>query len=236
MLKTLIALGAILTLGVGTASATALNITDIDGSWVNAFPSGNVSAISNVAGSGTDSVRWGGTQDDLTSGSGYDFVPSLDLAPVTLGAAFSLGEFTHVNNAVFSTIDSIDYTFQFSTNGVPTILADLFHFNHNETENLTGTSPADDDIVTLSSINLNQSITVGADTYFFNLLGFSNNDGATFGNVFRSPEGHRNNIRLYGIVTAQPLNTDPVPEPASLLLLAPAVAFLVARRRAQRKA
>ena len=50
-------------------------------------------------------------------------------------------------------------------------------FAHNETPNLTGTSPADDDIVTITAPIVNLPITVGTDVYFFNLLGFSVDGG-----------------------------------------------------------
>jgi hypothetical protein len=55
--------------------------------------------------------------------------------------------------------------------------------------------------VTVSQIGINSLITVGGDTYFFNLLGFSTNGGATIKNVFQSPEGGNNSAGLYAMVT-----------------------------------
>jgi hypothetical protein len=215
---------------VGTASAGPLNITSIDGGWLNGNPAANITALSNLASPGIDAVRWGGTVGNVLTGSGYNFAPSADIVPVTLGTPFALGVFTHINQPITFSITDIDYAFQFATNGIPASLSDTFHFSHNETPNATGTSPADDDIVTVSSVNLNQFITVGGDVYFFNLLGFSTNGGVTISNVFSSPEGGSNSATLYGIVTDSPRV---VPEPSMMLLIG-AGALAAARRRLAR--
>ncbi len=221
--------GAMLSSAISTLSASPLNITNIDGSWVNGNPAASITALSNVASPGTDSVRWGGTLGDLTSGSGYDLAPAADLIPVTLNSAFALGTFTHRNQPIGFSITDIAYAFQFDTNGVPANFSDSFDFDHNETPNSTGTSPADDDIVTISSVNLNGLINVGLDTFFFNLLGFSADGGVTISDVFSSPEGGNNSVVLYGIVTDQPLNG--VPEPGTLGLLLTGVLGLAVFRK-----
>lgn len=223
--------GAMLCFATGTVSASPLNITDIDGSWINALPGANITALSNVASPGTDSVRWGGTPGDLASGSGYDFMPAANLVPVTLNVPFALGTFSHLNQPISSgsSITDIEYAFQFSTNGIPANLTDTFEFRHNETPNSTGTSPADDDIVAISSVNLDQLITVNLNTFFFNLLGFSADGGVTISNVFSSPEGGNNSAVLYGIVTEERLNA--VPEPGTLGLLLTGVLGLAVFRK-----
>jgi hypothetical protein len=209
----------------GSANAAPLDITNIQGSWLNVVPGpGGTSVISNVGGQGTDTVRWPSPGDP--NQSGYNFTPSGDIIGAALNTPLLLGTFQHINQVVGSSILSVDYSFGFSTNGNPPSLSDTFHFDHNETPNSTGTSPADDDIVTISSVFLNQVIIVGGDTYFFNLLGFSTNNGATFSSVFSSPEGGTNTAKLYGQITAQP-----VPEPGTLMLFSTGIVIAAGRLR-----
>ncbi len=228
----LVVLGAVISFSLaGSASAASLSISNILGDWTN--PSGGVPTIVNQPAQGTDTARWGVPQN--VDQSGYDFTPTAGSISPTLGVAFSLGDFVHHNNPVGndgSVITGIDYSLSFSTNGVPPGLADTFHFDHNETPNAEPCpSPSAipcDDIVTISSINLNAIITVGSDVYFFNLLGFSTNGGATIRSQFFSQEGSQNSAQLFAVVTAQPIIT---PEPGSLFLIGTGLAGVVTRRR-----
>src|SRR5262249_22717852 len=190
--------------------------------------------IVNQPAQGTDTARWGVPLN--VDRSGYDFTPTAGAIAPALGVPFSLGNFVHHNNPVTnddgSGITGIDYSISFSTNGVPPGLADTFHFDHNETPNAEPCpSPSAipcDDIVTISSINLNSIITVGSDVYFFNLLGFSTNGGATISSQFFSEEGAQNSAQLFAVVTAQPIIT---PEPGSLFLIGTGLAGVVTRLR-----
>jgi hypothetical protein len=223
-------LGLVIGLGAPFATAAPLNITNIDGSWVNATPPSNITSTTNVTGSGTDSIRWGGLPFGIGEGSGYDFTPAANITGAPLGTPFVLGVFTHINQPIPFSITGVQYTFQFTTNGNPGSLANTFTFDHNETpNNPNNPSPADDDIVTISPFSFNSLITVGSDVYYFNLLGFSTNGGTTISSVFNSPEGSVNNANLYGIVTAQPLNL--VPAPATAWLLLPAMGWFSIRRQ-----
>ena len=203
------------------AGAGPLDITSISGTWHN--PVGGTS----VSGEGTSSITWG---DGVAPDSGYLFEPGADILGAAVGVPLLLGEFTHFNEVIpVPNLTGVDLHFGFDTNGVPAALSTMFPFAHDETPNTTGSSPADDDIVTITTPIVNVPILVGTDLYFFNLLGFSVDGGTTFQSVFSSIEGGHNSALLYGQLT-----TKPVAEPASLLLLGGALTAIAARMRRSR--
>ncbi len=83
----------------------------------------------------------------------------------------------------------------------------------------------------LQSVKSTAEITVGPDTYYFSVLGFSQNGGVTISNVFQTQENAANTSLLYAVVTDQPIGT---PEPGTLLLVGSG-ALAAARRRRKSK-
>ena len=205
------------------AGAGPFDLTNIDGTWHD--PIGG----SSVAGEGTNSITWG---DGFAPDSGYLFVAGAGILGAAVGVPLLLGEFTHFNEVIpIPNLTGVDLHFAFDTNGVPASVAAIFPFAHNETPNNTGGSPGDDDIVTITTPIVNVPIMVGTDLYFFNLLGFSTDGGVTIDSVFSSPEGGHNSAQLYGQLT-----TEPVPEPASLLLFGGALTTVAMRMRRHARA
>ena len=214
-----------LTLVVALAAAPAIagpiDLTNFSGTWENS------TGGTNVSGEGTNSITWG---DGVAPDSGYLFEAALNILNAGIGVPLLMGEFTHFNEVIpVPNLTGVDLHFGFNTNGAPASVSTVFPFAHNETPNNTGTSPADDDIVTITTPIVNVPILVGTDLYFFNLLGFSTDGGVTFQSVFSSPEGANNSALLFGQLT-----TEPVPEPASLLLFGGALTAVAARLRRAR--
>jgi hypothetical protein len=205
-------------LAAGAASAAPIDITNISGVWQNPVNG------SSVAGEGTSVISWG---DGVAPDSGYSFAAAADVIGAATGTPILLGSFTHFNEVIpVPNLTGVELAFQFDTNGAPGLVAAVFPFAHNETPNNAGSSPADDDVVSITTPLVNIPIVVGTDLYFFNLLGFSIDGGITFNSAFQSPEGASNTAALYGRLT-----NDPVPEPGALALLGLGLTFAVRRLR-----
>ena len=94
--------------------------------------------------------------------SGYSFAAAADILGVATGVPILLGAFIHFNEVIpVPNLSGVDLNFEFDTNGVPALVSAVFPFAHNETPNNTGTSPADDDIVTITTPLVNIPIMVG---------------------------------------------------------------------------
>jgi hypothetical protein len=225
-----IVVSLLLVVSAGNVAAGPINITNITGGWVTGSVTGGTADVTNTANQGTDMIRWPAGD---SAQSGLDMTPGADILSAPLGSAFLLGSFVHINQPTGGTVTGVDYTFGFDTNGVPASLSDTFHFTVNDTPNINPCGFPSvsfcDDFITVSSVNLNSLITVGGDTYYFNLLGFSQDGGATISTVFQTQEGMSNHADLYGVVTSQPITAPDAG--SSLLLLGMGLAGLAAWRQ-----
>lgn len=171
-------------------SAEALDLSSANGTWGAIVVSDDASC---VAGVGTNEIRWGDAGEScgaLTERSGYRWDSGAAVAPITPGASFLLGKFTHFNHP----IDSGG-----APSTVPLALPLVFanpaqnvnlnvNFGHHETPNganpcaYTGAgidnSNGCADRVQLPNIG-DQQFTVGGTTYVLEFTGFRPLDGDT---------------------------------------------------------
>ncbi len=199
-------------------TATTFTIDTVDGDWTNAVP--NVTISNSGSTGGLSTARWGIPQEG--GQSGYNFRSAATPFDVQSdGTAFNLGTFTHLNFPIMGTeLRMIDLNVTMEDLGIFTPSA-TFRFNHNETPNTTG-GTGDNDIVTITNPILNSQFSFGGDDYYFNLFGFSQDGGTTLTTMLSTIEGQNNTASLYARITEAPISTgptNPVPEPATMLLL-----------------
>jgi hypothetical protein len=195
----------------GVANAVSIGFDLADGDWANAVANpvgGTITIVNSGATGGLSTARWGTSQG--SGQSGYDFLSrTTPFSVLSDSGPFSLGTFTHVNFPITGTsLDTIDLNI--SLGSIVSINA-AFDIDHNETPN---TNPDPRDIVTITNPIVNEEFDFLGDSYFFNLLGFSQDGGNTIATQFFTVEGARNIAGLYGTITS-----NPVPEPATILLL-----------------
>jgi hypothetical protein len=217
---------SLMTLGLvfGLASLAAANIPInlVDGDWQTAIPP--VTIVNSGSSGGLSTARWG-TPAGSGGQSGYDFDSrTTPFDVIADGNPFQIGTFKHINMPITGTsLTSIQLLLTLGIDGLASI-AGTFNFSHDETPNSAPCaypgSPACPDRVTIVDpiLNLGFSYDDGSGTknYFFNLLGFSQDNGVTIDSNYITMEDATNTSKLYGVITTTQIS---VPEPFTLLLL-----------------
>ncbi|OPY06771.1 MAG: hypothetical protein A4E66_02136 [Syntrophus sp. PtaB.Bin001] len=222
---------------VGVALAD-LSVTSVDGDWANAVGGKNVIILNDQAPDGrVATASWGEAaswwnKNPARSSYVFESIITPFKAP-TDGTAFSLGTFTHNNFPIpsGSGITGIKLLFNLGIEGF-SALSTTFVYSHNETPNNSSppSNPSNNDIVTITNPVLNAHFISGGNDYYFSLLGFSQDGGATISNVFSTIENQANSAQLYGIITTTPIPT-PTPIPAAIWLLGSGLVGLIGVRR-----
>lgn len=196
-----------------------LTLKAVDEDWSNpAGPgtsiSGNVTIIDGVGvgyGNGLqDQIRWGTVAEKSGLGFTGSAPPNLN---VVIGNAFEIGQLVHFNNPIpmGSELTSVDLTVDLDFLEAAGTKSFTFKLLVNETLNSTGTSPADDDIISFPVSYPTETFDIGGTLYTLQLLGFGSNASSLL-DKFQSPEGGTNDTLLWGRIT------EPVPLPGAFLL------------------
>lgn len=206
-----------------TSLAGALPITLVDGDWQNAaFSQRHVSyTITNSGASGGTSTIYWGEPATWNGQSGYIFKSrQTTFDSGASGSVFALGTFTHQNQPIYADGGSLTSVDLLTSLGISDLkLSVTLNFDHDETPN-TSNPTQSRDIVTIQNPIVDKEFTYGGSTYYFSLLGFSTDTGATISSTFYTWEGQANNATLYAKITLKPISSPPVstPEPGTLLL------------------
>jgi len=149
--------------------------------------------------------------------------------------AFLIGNFSYRNGGTHNSygIDGVDLIITLAISD-PLQNSDSYAFNFSivNTQNIFGDPVADGDIVIAENLFSDTTFDYDGIAYTLELLGFSSDGGDTLRSDFSSPEGALADAGVYARITSDiPSGGEPVPEPATFVLLACGLLSLIGFRK-----
>jgi hypothetical protein len=177
-----------------------------------------------------------GTPDPGPLNSGYEYVGAAPppQGPLSTGVQFLVGTFTHHNQEITPGTSILDATLTIDLHlaipgpGADTVVkAFSYLFQHDETDNAGNPCPylpgnPVNDNGCADRVHIANSISptdffIGSTLYTLELIGFSQDGGATTSTTFITAEQANNTAQLFGVITEGFTGLD-IPEPGTLVL------------------
>ena len=194
----------------GSAQAVSIDVTQIIGAWTNVI----IGSPNSLSGLGTHEIHWG-LPIDGNDESAFSFA-GVTSSGGQVESAFSLGQFTYLNNLVTGEAPesaNLHFAAEFDVDGTTVASNSLaVQFDLHQIPGNCGRPNCSRDLVKLKNTDHIATFVVGDMTYSLSILGFGTSNGLK--TVLQTFDGSSSSAELVGVITATE-----VAEPGTLVLV-----------------